>query len=77
MIGLVAVTAFGMTLANSRLAGLNELRKFKEDIAVLLVSGVFVVRTVLDFITRHGFAPFAWWRIVVGVGGLIALNLAR
>ena len=34
-----------MTLANSRLAGLNELRKFKEDIAVLLVSGVFVILT--------------------------------
>ena len=44
-IGLVAVTAYGMFLANSRLAGLNELRKFKEDIAVLLVSGVFVILT--------------------------------
>ncbi|HAE94305.1 MAG: sodium:proton exchanger [Hyphomonas sp.] len=44
-IGLVAVTAYGMTLANSRLAGLAELRKFKEDIAVLLVSGVFVILT--------------------------------
>lgn len=43
--GLVAVTAYGMTLANSRLAGLVELRKFKEDIAVLLVSGVFVILT--------------------------------
>ena len=44
-IGLVAVTAYGMTLANSRLAGLLELQKFKEDIAVLLVSGVFVILT--------------------------------
>jgi hypothetical protein len=44
-IGLVAVTAYGMTLANSRLAGIAELRKFKEDIAVLLVSGVFVILT--------------------------------
>lgn len=43
--GLVAVTAYGMTLGNSGLAGLDELRKFKEDIAVLLVSGVFVVLT--------------------------------
>ena len=43
--GLVAVTAYGMTLANSRLADLSELRKFKEDIAVLLVSGVFVILT--------------------------------
>ncbi|MEL7547547.1 MAG: sodium:proton antiporter [Pseudomonadota bacterium] len=44
-IGLVAVTAYGMTLANSKLAGLTELQKFKEDIAVLLVSGVFVMLT--------------------------------
>ncbi len=43
--GLVAVTAYGMTLANSRIAGLLELQKFKEDIAVLLVSGVFVILT--------------------------------
>ncbi|MEL7231144.1 MAG: cation:proton antiporter, partial [Pseudomonadota bacterium] len=44
-IGLVAVTAYGMMLGNSKLAGLSELRKFKEDIAVLLVSGVFVMLT--------------------------------
>lgn len=44
-IGLVAVTAYGMYLANSKLAGLAELRKFKEDIAVLLVSGVFIILT--------------------------------
>ncbi|MEO1567971.1 MAG: sodium:proton antiporter [Pseudomonadota bacterium] len=44
-IGLVAVTAYGMYLANSKLAGLSELRKFKEDIAVLLVSGVFIILT--------------------------------
>ncbi len=54
-IGLVAVTAYGMYLANSRLAGLQELRKFKEDIAVLLVSGVFVILTASltpDIISR-------------------------
>ncbi len=44
-IGLVAVTAYGMTLGNSKLAGLTELQKFKEDIAILLVSGVFVMLT--------------------------------
>ena len=43
--GLVAVTAFGMTLANSRLAGITEMRRFKENIAVLLISGVFIILT--------------------------------
>lgn len=37
---------------------------------VSFLSGLFVVRFMLDFVTRHGFAPFAWWRIVVGVIGL-------
>ncbi len=37
---------------------------------VSFVSGLFVVRTMLDFVAKHGFTPFAWWRIVVGVIGL-------
>jgi len=42
---------------------------------VSFLSGAFVVRTMLDFVARHGFAPFAWWRIVVGGAGLAALQL--
>jgi undecaprenyl-diphosphatase len=42
---------------------------------VSFVSGLFVVRTMLDFVSRHGFAPFAWWRIVVGAAGLAVLAL--
>lgn len=34
------------------------------------VTALAVVRLLLDFVSRHGFAPFAWWRIVVGVVGL-------
>jgi undecaprenyl-diphosphatase len=37
------------------------------------VTGVVVVKYALDFIGRHGFAPFAWWRIAVGALGLGAL----
>lgn len=37
---------------------------------VSFVSGAVVVKTMLDFVARHGFAPFAWWRIVVGAAGL-------
>ena len=42
---------------------------------VAFVTAVAVVRMALDFIGRHGFAPFAWWRIVVGFGGLAALAI--
>jgi undecaprenyl-diphosphatase len=34
------------------------------------VSGLFVVRTMLSFVARHGFGVFAWWRIILGAGGL-------
>jgi undecaprenyl-diphosphatase len=41
--------------------------------AVAFVTGVIVVRYLLDFVSRRGFAPFAWWRILVGGMGLGAL----
>ena len=37
------------------------------------VAGLFVVKTLLDYVSRHGFALFAWWRIVVGTIGIVAL----
>lgn len=40
---------------------------------VSFVAGVLVVRYLLDFVSRHGFAPFAWWRILAGGMGLGAL----
>ena len=43
--GLLAVTAMGMKMANMRLTTLNDVRHFKEDISVLLISGIFVMLT--------------------------------
>jgi len=37
------------------------------------VSGAFVVRFLLDFVSKHGFGFFAWWRIIIGSLGLISL----
>lgn len=51
----------------------NDLGLIGVGFLAALVSGVFVVKTVLNFITRHGFAPFAYWRIAVGVIGLALL----
>ncbi len=31
------------------------------------LSALIVVRTMIWFITKHGFAPFGWYRIVVGL----------
>jgi undecaprenyl-diphosphatase len=30
---------------------------------------------VLDYVSRAGFALFAWWRIIVGAAGLAALAM--
>jgi len=43
--GLLAVTALGMTMANTKFASMVEMRRFKENIAIILVSGVFVILT--------------------------------
>jgi undecaprenyl-diphosphatase len=40
---------------------------------VAFVAGVIVVRYLLQYVSRHGFALFAWWRILVGGAGLGAL----
>jgi undecaprenyl-diphosphatase len=38
-----------------------------------LAAAVITVRKVVDFVGRHGFAPFAYWRIAVGALGLVGL----
>lgn len=42
---------------------------------VSFISAWFVVKTFLDYVSRHGFTLFAWWRVAVGTIGLIALAL--
>jgi undecaprenyl-diphosphatase len=36
-----------------------------------------VVRSLLDYVSNRGFTLFAWWRVIVGTLGLIALALGR
>lgn len=43
--GLLAVTAMGMTMANMHIASINDMRHFKENISVLLISSIFVMLT--------------------------------
>jgi undecaprenyl-diphosphatase len=42
---------------------------------VAFVTAVLVVRSVLGFISSYGYAPFGWWRIVVGSVALVALSV--
>ena len=44
---------------------------------VSFVVAIVVVKTFLSYVTRHGFAVFAWWRVIVGTLGLIALAMGK
>jgi undecaprenyl-diphosphatase len=39
------------------------------------VMAVIVVRYLLDYVSLHGYALFAWWRLIVGAAGLAALYI--
>lgn len=43
--GLIAVTILGLTLANIHTASIESVKRFKETITLLLVSGVFILLT--------------------------------
>ncbi|ABD86013.1 undecaprenyl-diphosphate phosphatase [Rhodopseudomonas palustris] len=45
--------------------------------AVSFVTAIIVVKSFLAYVTRHGFTLFAWWRVIVGTLGLIALALGK
>ncbi len=68
--GLLAVTVLGIALANARLASIHELRRFKENITILLVSAVFVV---LSASLPREVLFTADWRMAAFVGAMLFL----
>ncbi|TCT06538.1 undecaprenyl-diphosphate phosphatase [Aquabacter spiritensis] len=82
-----AAAEFSFFLALPTMAGAFAYDLYKNHAALSLDDGlliaigfvaafcaaVLVVRSLLDFVARHGYAPFGWWRIGVGVAGLVGL----
>jgi undecaprenyl-diphosphatase UppP len=66
--------AFTLDLYKNR-----DLIRFDDGIVIAIgfiaafVMALVVVRSLLDFVSSRGYAPFAWWRIAVGTAGLIGL----
>jgi undecaprenyl-diphosphatase len=58
---------------NWTLLAADDVKGIALGFVVSFVAGVVVVRYLLSFVGRHGFAPFAWWRIIIGGMGLGAL----
>jgi undecaprenyl-diphosphatase len=62
---------------NYEVLSFDDVKSIALGFAVSFIAGVVVVRYLLDFVSRHGLAPFGWWRIVVGGMGLGALAVTR
>jgi hypothetical protein len=60
---------------NSALVDIAQIELVAVGFVAAFISAVLVVRSLLDFVSRHGFAPFAWWRIFVGGAGILLLAL--
>jgi undecaprenyl-diphosphatase len=85
-----AATEFSFFLAIPTMAGATalDLYKARHELAngewgliaigfvIAFLSALVVVRGLVGFISRHGFAPFAWYRIVAGLG-ILALIYTR
>jgi undecaprenyl-diphosphatase len=51
----------------------NDLTLIGIGFVTAFISALIVVRSFLDFVSKRGFTPFAWWRIIVGSAGLAGL----
>lgn len=56
--GLVAVTAMGLLLANQHTVNVSRIIDFKENLTILLISGLFIVLTAR--LNLQSFADFGW-----------------
>ena len=50
----------------------DRLSEVTVGFVMAFVASLLVVKPFLSYVSRHGFAPFAWYRIVAGVGILTA-----
>ncbi len=68
--------AFAYDLWKSRdMLDTGALTEIVVGFVAAFVTAVLVVRWVLDFVSRNGFAVFGWWRIIVGSLALAGLAM--
>lgn len=82
-----AATEFSFFLAIPTMLGATvyDLYKSRDELSVdsamviavgfvvAFIAALFVVRRLVGFVSKHGFAVFAWYRIAVGLIALLAL----
>jgi len=86
-----AATDFSLWLALPTLAGALAIELYRSRaalspdnallaaivLAASFVAAWLVVRSLVDYVAMRGLALFAWWRVLAGSLGLIALALGR
>lgn len=69
--GLVAAAVCGVVIANARIVGAEEMRRFKEQISVLLVGALFILLASRFRISQFGAIG---WRELAFLAGLIFIS---
>jgi undecaprenyl-diphosphatase len=72
---MFAATAYDLYKNRASLS-LDDFQMIALGFVVAFVSALIVVRWLIGFISRHGFGPFAWYRIMVGAL-MLGLLIAR
>jgi undecaprenyl-diphosphatase len=72
---MVAAASYSL-IKNRKDLAFDDLTLIGVGFVAAFVSALFVVRGLIAFIGRHGFAPFAWYRLVLGalILGAIAFH---
>ncbi len=59
--------------ANRAVLDFDAMTEIAIGFGIAFVTAVVVVRWVLNYVSRHGFALFGWWRIIAGTAALALL----
>ena len=60
-------------LKNYKILSADDVSLIVAGFLAAFLSALLVVRSLLAYVSRHGYTPFAWWRILVGAAGLAGL----
>jgi len=78
---LAVPTMFGAAVfdlyKNRAIVSLDNATMIAVGFVIAFICALFVVRTLVGFVSRHGFGVFAWYRIALGGLALALLVLLR
>ena len=72
---MFAATAYDL-YKNRGTLSISDVELILAGFVTAFLSALIVVRWLVGWVARHGFQPFAWYRIVVGLGMLVMLRMA-